>query len=123
MSPTRAISTMKPVDHKSSPKFGKRISNSISPTAKPEIPKMMRNVSRRTSSSGFVRRMWTMNRYGAYKMRVATAKPLMKRKYGSNEMNVGFTWTTWTGETRGGTSVTNMMRTYNTSEFGSSLGF
>src|SRR2546427_12473414 len=77
---------MKPGARRSIWKFGRRISKRSSPTAKPEIPKMIRNVPRRTSSPGFVRRMWRMNRYGAYRMRGATARPLMNRKYGSDEM-------------------------------------
>src|SRR2546425_2112876 len=85
---------MKPGARRSIWKFGRRISKRSSPTAKPEIPKMIRNVSRRTSSPGFVRRMWRMNRYGAYRMRVATARPLMKRKYGSDEMRGGVTFGT-----------------------------
>ena len=42
---------------------------------------------------------------------VATAKPLMNRKYGSNEMIVGFADSTWTGETRMATIVMIMMNT------------
>src|SRR5256885_15613551 len=102
---------MKPGARRSIWKFGRRISKRSSPTAKPEIPKMMRNVSRRTSSPGFVRRMWRMNRYGAYRMRVATARPLMKRKYGSNEMRGGVAFGTMGGGARvGGSGTTQMKR-------------
>ena len=111
INPTSAISTMKPGARRSIPKFGKRISNRSSPTAKPEIPKMTKNVSRRTSWPGFVRRMWMMNRYGAYRIRVATANPLTNRKYGSNEMTVGFVEMTWTGDTRIAMIVMTMMNT------------
>src|SRR3989454_3896024 len=121
ISPTRAISTMNPGARRSTPKFGRRISNSSSPMAKPEIPKMTRNVSRRTSSPGFVRRMWMMNRYGAYKISVATAKPLMNRKYGSKEMVVWFADNTWTGEDRMGTIVMIMMNKEKTYQIGESF--
>src|SRR2546430_15483682 len=94
---------MKPGARRSIWKFGRRISKRSSPTAKPEIPKMTRNVSRRTSSPGFVRRMWMMNRYGAYRISVATANPLMNRKYGSKEKKVGVPQKTRTGENTEGT--------------------
>src|SRR2546428_13987732 len=101
---------MKPGARRSIWKFGRRISKRSSPTAKPEIPKMIRNVSRRTSSPGFVRRMWRMNRYGAYRMRVATARPLMKRKYGSNEMRGGVDFATMDRGTGNRTSGTDPMK-------------
>src|SRR2546422_10733735 len=113
---------MKPGARRSIWKFGRRISKRSSPTAKPEIPKMIRNVSRRTSSPGFVRRMWRMNRYGAYRMRVATARPLMKRKYGSNEMRGRLTCATWNGEKRVGTNGPNTEETEKTEEVGETLG-
>src|SRR2546428_11623059 len=109
---------MKPGARRSIWKFGRRISKRSSPTAKPEIPKMMRNVSRRTSSPGFVRRMWRMNRYGAYRMRVATARPLMKRKDGSDEMKGGFNFAKWTRGTRIVKIVTTLNKKENNKEIG-----